>query len=203
MIYNIKKMISNILSGFMNRSEVISNEKTKIREQIRELKRLISDAQKQEEANNVFCKIETLSEFKTAQSILLYWSTSGELPTHEVIEKWSGEKKIILPTVVGRDLVLKSYSSSGKMKQGALGIWEPDSSENYNGTIDLVIVPGVAFDSKKNRLGRGKGFYDRFFKRNNSVKIGVGFDFQLLNEVPSTKLDIKMDKIITASNTIK
>ncbi len=196
-------MISNILSGFLNRSESISNEKTKIREQIRELKKLISDVQKQEEANNVFYKIETLPEFKAAQSILLYWSTPGELPTHKIIEKWSGEKKIILPTVVGDDLVLKSYSSNGTMKQGALGIWEPDSRENYNGTIDLVIVPGVAFDNKKNRLGRGKGFYDRFFKKNNSIKIGVGFDFQLLNEVPSTKLDIKMDKVITASNTIE
>jgi len=199
----MKKMISNILSAFSNQSEVISAEKSKIRKQIRELKKLISEAQKQKEANAIFGKIETLPEFKAAKSILLYWSTSDELPTHEIVEKWSGIKQVILPTVVGKDLVLKSYYSGGTMKQGALGIWEPDSGENYTGNIDLVIVPGVAFDRKKKRLGRGKGFYDRFFKNNNSIKIGVGFDFQFLAEVSSTKLDIRMDKVITASNTIE
>jgi 5-formyltetrahydrofolate cyclo-ligase len=199
----MKKMISNILSAVSNRSEVTSAEKNKIRKHISELKKVISEAQKQEEANAVFSKIETLPEFKAAKSILLYWSTPDELPTHEAIEKWSGEKQIILPTVVGNDLVLKSYSSGGTMKQGALGIWEPDSSENYTGNIDLVIVPGVAFDSKKKRLGRGKGFYDRFFKNNSSIKIGVGLDFQFLAEVPSTKLDIRMNKVITNSHTIE
>lgn len=199
----MKKMISNILSAFSNNSEVISAKKTKIRKQIRELKKLISETQKQQEANAVFDKIETLSEFKAAKSVLLYWSTPDELPTHEVVEKWSSIKQVILPTLVGEGLALKSYLAGGKMKQGALGIWEPDSSENYTGNIDLVIVPGVAFDRKKNRLGRGKGFYDRFFKNNNFIKIGVGFNFQFLTEVPSTKLDIRMDKVITSSHTIE
>lgn len=180
----------------------ISIEKASLRKQISELKTQISNNQKQQEADAVFSKIEALPEFKNAETILLYWSTQDELPTHEIVEKWSVEKIIILPSVVGDSLILKSYSSEGKMKQGALGIWEPDLSENYTENIDIIIVPGVAFDTDKNRLGRGKGFYDRFLKNNHSVKIGVGFDFQLLDKIPSEKLDIRMDKVITATRTI-
>jgi len=70
--------------------------------------------------------------------------------------------------------------------------------EIFEGKIDLVIVPGIAFDWQKNRLGRGKGFYDRFFEKNNLLKIGVCFDFQFLETVPHSKHDIKMDIIVTS-----
>ena len=199
----MKKIISKILFGFSGRSKNIYVEKTSVRKKIGELKKQIPAVQKQQEANVVFDKIETLPEFKTAKNILLYWSTPDELPTHEIVEKWSAQKQIILPTVVGDNLILKSYSSKEKMKKGSLGIWEPDSSENYTEDIDLVLVPGMAFDIQKNRLGRGKGFYDRFLKSNHSIKIGVGFDFQLLPKIPSEKSDIRMDKIITASHIIE
>jgi 5-formyltetrahydrofolate cyclo-ligase len=187
----------------MNYPEKISTEKKEIRRKIRELKKQLTEFQKQLEANTVFDKIESLPEFKAAKSILLYWSTPDELPTHKIIKKWIDNKQIVLPTVHGDDLVLKSYCSNGALKQGALGIWEPDSQEDYTENIDLVIVPGVAFDQTKNRLGRGKGYYDRYFMNNNSTKIGVAFDCQFLSEVPSSELDVKMDKVITASNSIE
>lgn len=196
-------LISKLLSVFSSRSAKIFAEKKHIRKHIRELKLTIPDTQKKLEANAVFSKIESLPEFKSAKSILLYWSKPDELPTHEIVEKWSSDKKVILPTVNGEDLILKQYFVGGRMKQGLLGIGEPDSVENFVGKIDLVIVPGIAFDSKKNRLGRGKGYYDRFFRNNNSIKIGVGFDIQVLAKIPSTKLDIGMDKIITQSHTIE
>jgi len=183
-------------------SAEIFAEKKQVRQQIRALKLQIPEIQKQQEAKVVFSKIENLPEFQAAKSILLYWSTSDELPTHEIVEKWSLDKQVILPAVNGDDLILKQYHSNKMMKQGLLGIWEPDSAETFVEKVDLVIVPGVAFDCEKNRLGRGKGYYDRFFKNNNPIKIGVGFDFQLLNVIPSTEMDIKMDKIVTASHVI-
>lgn len=73
------------------------------------MKKQILPEQKQQEAHAVFVKLETLPEFKSAENILLYWSTSDELPTHEIIEKWSVKKQIILPTVVGDKLILKPY----------------------------------------------------------------------------------------------
>lgn len=199
----MNKFISSILTIFDSHSKLKFNKKIKIRQQISQLKKQISENQKNQEANAVFSKIESLSEFKAAKNILLYWSTSDELPTHEIVKKWSKIKKIILPSVTGEILFLKRFFSVETMKQGSLGIWEPYLEENFTDKIDLAIVPGVAFDRKKNRLGRGKGYYDRFFKNNNSIKIGVGFDFQLLTEIPSTKFDIQMDKVITRSHIIE
>lgn len=193
---------TNPLPKSSNNLEIIFEEKKNIRKQIRALKLELSDAQKEVEANAVFCKIELFQEFKEAKVILIYWSTPDELPTHEIIKKWCVKKQIILPTVVGNDLILKRFSENETMKQGTLGIWEPNSTDNFIGNVDLVIVPGVAFDKGKNRLGRGKGFYDRFFKNRNYVKIGVGFDFQLITSVPSSKMDIKMDKIVVPSQTL-
>lgn len=191
---------TNILPDF---SKDIFEEKKQIRRQIKSLRLELSEFEMQQEANLVFSKIESTEVFKAAKTILIYWSTPDELPTHETVKKWSAEKQIILPTVSGDDLILRQYSNHTQMKQGSLGIWEPDSSETFEGDIDLVIVPGVAFDMGKNRLGRGKGFYDRFFEYFKTTKIGVGFDFQLLESVPATELDIKMDKIIVPSQNIE
>jgi len=191
------------MSLFSERNKDVAARKTELRKEIADLKKQISTEQKQQEARVVFRKVETLPEFKSAENILLYWSASDELPTHEIIEKWSHRKQIILPTVVGDKLIIKSYMPRQNMKKGALGIWEPDTVDNFTENIDLMIIPGIAFDSDKNRLGRGKAFYDRFLANKRLVKIGVGFDLQLLPLIPSEKSDIKMDKVITASHFIE
>lgn len=199
----MRNLISGLLSKLHKNDQQIFAEKKQVRQWIREMKKTLSEDAKNQEADAVFSKIEIFPEFKAAKTILFYWSTPDELPTHTTIKRWSMEKQIILPTVVGDDLILKHYLPNGTMRQGELGIWEPDIAEAYEGKVDLVIVPGVAFDSRKKRLGRGKGYYDRFFSENkNGMKIGVGFDFQLLTRTPSTKMDIKMDKIVTPSKII-
>jgi 5-formyltetrahydrofolate cyclo-ligase len=189
-------------SLFSKKKAKIIAEKKRIRQEVRSLKIFLTDEQKKAQANAVFQKIEALSEFKMAKTILIYWSTPDELPTQDTISNWSKQKQIFLPAIDGEKLLLKQYFPDGKLIQKSLGIWEPDLLEGYNGKIDLVIVPGIAFDRKKNRLGRGKGYYDRFFKKYKPVKIGVGFDFQLMYSIPVVKHDIKMDKIITPSETI-
>lgn len=63
----------------------------------------------------------------------------------------------------------------------------------------MIIVPGVAFDNNNNRLGRGKAYYDKLLKESKSYKVGVCFDFQLIEEVPVDEYDIKMDLIISES----
>ena len=191
------------MSLFSERNKDVAARKTELRKEIADLKKQISTEQKQQEARAVFSKVETLSEFKSAENILLYWSTSDELSTHEIIEKWSNRKQIILPTIVGDKLILKPYMPGQNMKKGALGIWEPDTVDTFTENIDLMIIPGIAFDSDKNRLGRGKAFYDRFLANKSLVKIAVGFDLQLLPRIPSEKSDIKMDKVITASHFIE
>ncbi len=195
-------LIKDLLSLFAKKPETVIAQKKQIRQEIRYLKKSLTDDWKQAQAKAVFAKIEMLPEFKAAETILIYWATPDELPTQAFISAWCAEKQIFLPSIKGEKMVLKRYNHDGKLVQKSLGIWEPNLSESYDGKIDLVIVPGIAFDHTKNRLGRGKGYYDRFFKKYKPLKIGVGFDFQLLDSVPVAKHDIKMDKIITSSETI-
>lgn len=182
---------------------VVFQNKKRIRLEIKELKKHVSEAQKQLDADAVFGKIELMPEFLKAQTVFMYWSLPDELPTHAYVEKWSANKQILLPAIVEEKMVLKNYISRSKMKSGLLGVQEPDEHESYEGSVDLVIVPGIAFDEKKERLGRGKGYYDNFLKSNRSYNVGVCFDFQLIDSVPVTADDIRMDKVVTPTRTVE
>lgn len=187
---------------FRKKKRLKEDEKKEIRLSVHALKKMISEEDKESNSNAVFSAIEKMDFYKKAQTILLYWSISSELPTHDYLSKWSNSgKKIFLPAIKGNELHVKQFIDKGNLGKGSLGISEP-LSENYTGTIDLIIVPGIAFDRQKNRMGRGKGYYDRFLKSQNGTKIGVGYDCQLFEEIPTYWGDVKMDVIITPSNTI-
>lgn len=184
-------------------SEEVFAQKKVIRQHIRELKNGLSPLQKQTQADAVFGKIELLAQFQKANNIFIYWSLIDELPTHSFIGKWCDKKQFLLPAIVGNEMVLKQYSASDPLSKGLHGIMEPDSLLNFNGEIELGIIPGIAFDEHKNRLGRGKGYYDRFFSDNQSLKIGVCFDFQLLETIPVSLHDVKMDKIVSPTKIVE
>jgi len=188
---------------FSEKNEKVNQEKQQIREQISDLKKHISPFQILQESEKVFERIELMPEFQSYNTVLMYWSTDDELPTHEIVKKWSKTKVILLPSVSGENLTLKKFSSEEQLRRGQLGIWEPETNENYKGIVDLVIVPGIAFDLAGNRLGRGKGYYDRFFSELKIPKWGVAFDFQLLPIIPVSENDIKMNKVFTASKLIE
>ena len=174
--------------------------KQELRKQVKEAKRLLTDAQKQQQADNAFSIIENLHEFSEAKTILIYHSLPDELPTKQVIEHWSKIKNLLLPRVDGDDLRLFAYDPQ-KLEYGNYGIVEPQlTNEEWNiKDVDLVIVPAVAFDAQGHRLGRGKGFYDRLLSSSSAIKIGVALDCQMTYCVPNDAHDINMD--IVVSNT--
>ena len=94
------------------------------------------------------------------------------------------------------------YRGNALMQRGKFNIPEPQT-EPYTGNIDLILIPGVAFDRKCNRLGRGGGYYDRFLAhRKYSQLIGVGYDFQLVDQVPAERHDMRLQGVIVPSETI-
>ena len=147
-------------------------------------------------------QVETLPQFQNAGTVLLYWSMEDEVQTHEFVNRWYQKKTLLLPCVDGDDLILRQYTGPECMKAGEqFGIGEPTGPEYTDlGQIEMIIVPGVAFDRKNNRMGRGRGFYDRLLKSTpNAYKVGVAFDFQLVDEVPVESFDVPMDKVIIES----
>lgn len=177
---------------------MIKEEKNKIRYNIREIKKQFSLSEKKLKSNIIFDKLEKLTEFKEAKVVMAYWSMPDEVFTHDFVLKYHKEKEIILPVVKGDFLELRRFNGLKNLKEGiAFGIKEPvgecfDQLEN----IDLIITPGVAFDKKNNRLGRGRAYYDKLLKQTKAYKVGVCFNFQIVPVVPADQHDVKMDLIL-------
>ena len=153
---------------------------------------------------NILTALEAHPAFRAANTVLLYHSLNDEVDTHEFIQKWSNKKRILLPVVVGDDLELRIYTGPENMSICSVyGIEEPtgEAFTDY-AAIDFIVVPGVAFDAKGNRLGRGKGYYDRLLAGSRATKIGVGYDFQLVNDIDTEPHDIGVDIVITQSHVI-
>lgn len=172
--------------------------KKQLRKEITQKKSRFSSAELDEFSNRLLNKLEQLPAFQQAATVLLYHSLKDEVRTHAFVEKWKNQKNILLPVVIGDDLELRKYTGKQDLAVGAYGIEEPagEPFEEFD-RIDLAIIPGVSFDSKGNRLGRGKGYYDRLLPKIKSYKIGICFSFQVSKEVPAEPFDIRMDAVVT------
>ena len=148
---------------------------------------------------SVWSQVESLPEFIAAESVLLYWSMPSEVDTHAFAQRWYGRKKLYLPKVAGEVLEIREYIP-GDLEEGYRGIMEPSAQAPCVKEVDLVIVPGMAFDASGSRLGRGGGFYDRLLPSLSCPKVGVCRQEQLVEEVPMQEWDQKVDIVITPSN---
>lgn len=178
-------------------------EKSEIRRNIKRLRMMLSDMEKEEAAAEVFAQLENTAAFIMADNILIYNSLPDELSTISFLRKWKDRKHFFLPRVNGVNLDLLPYIES-ELEKGAFDIEEPTGSNLADADdIDMMIIPAVAFDRSGNRLGRGKGFYDRLLASTKATKVGVGYEFQLLQELPSEPHDVPMDMVITQYSYLK
>jgi 5-formyltetrahydrofolate cyclo-ligase len=174
-------------------------EKFEIRRKIKAMKSMLLETEKMAEAECVFAQLEQTAAFLMAKHILMYHSLPDELSTRNFLRKWNGEKKFYLPRVNGVNLEVLPYEES-RLELGAFHIEEPTGHETVNpDMLELIVVPAVAYDRKGNRLGRGKGFYDRLLSSTKATKVGVAYEFQIVNEVPVEQHDVPMDIIISPS----
>lgn len=163
---------------------------------------MLSEAERLSAAEEVFDRLEKTAAFLMADRILMYHSLPDELHTHSFLSKWGGRKHFYLPRVNGVDLEILPYDES-RLELGSFHIEEPSGQDLTDPSeIELIVVPAVAYDRRGNRLGRGKGFYDRLLKTTRATKIGIGYDFQLFDEIPVEPHDVGMDVVITQQSTI-
>lgn len=175
-------------------------QKGELREQIRLKKRLFD---KHDLAEQSLLRIQRLLEHPrvvAARTILMYYSLPDEVDTHAAINALVADgKKVLLPVVTGKDsMILRQYSGPSDLRKGAFDIMEPvgETFDDYE-KIELAVVPGMAFDAEGHRLGRGRGYYDRFLALlPHTYKLGICFDFQKVEHVPVGPTDIGMDEIL-------
>lgn len=176
----------------------IFQQKQELRKQVRHLKNHVSLEEKKKLSIKIFEKLEESALFLSSQTIMAYWSMDDEVYTHDFVLKWASQKRIILPVVDGANIVLKEFKGVEHLVAGErFGIPEPAGPIfKYPELIDLIIVPGVAFDKDNNRMGRGKAYYDKLLRESKAHKIGICFPFQLFPSVPHDHMDVKMDEVI-------
>jgi len=174
--------------------------KQELRKLIRTEKRCFSQQELAEASLSVVSRLAEHPRVRAAQVVMMYYSLPDEVNTHSLIDRLAAEgKTIVLPVVVGEGIMrLCRYEGSESLRQGAYGIMEP-AGEPFTAidTIDLIVVPGMAFDPQGHRLGRGKGYYDRFLATvPQAYKIGACFDFQKKPLIPTDAHDACMDEVI-------
>lgn len=136
-------------------------------------------------------------EFKSAKVIGAYYAFGSEVKTDLIIEQARAlGKKVALPSVEGDSLAFYELSSGKYLVKGRFGIMEPLPYGPVD-RIDLLVIPGIAFDKKGYRLGYGKGYYDKFLAKKKVASMGLAYSFQLLESLPTGKYDKKLDAIAT------
>ena len=144
--------------------------------------------------------------FRDARCLALYSAIHNEVSTDEIVEQaLDSDKSLVFPRVSGEDLEFVVIESPAELVSGAFGVKEPKGCNLVPiEKIDLVVVPGVAFDQRGHRLGYGRGYYDRALANCQSrcVKVGFAYDFQLVEKLPATDYDETLSVLITESQTL-
>lgn len=180
--------------------------KRALRDKIGLLKKQATQEEIEEKSLRILDLLFNTAEFKGAGTILFYASIGREVQTGRMIaEALKLGKRIALPKIAGEKLELCPVSGLEELETNSMGIPEPKGGQNVplDGT-DLIILPGIAFDISGNRLGRGKGYYDRLLSEAGRIpSIALAFEFQVLDRIPSGPTDRKVDKIITETRVIE
>lgn len=155
-----------------------------------------------EQAVAVWRRVEATPEWQQARTVLLYAALPDELPTASFIERHRRDKQLFLPRVVGDNLEIAAIAD-GQLTEGEFGIMEPMGVAVEPDMLHLAIVPGLAFTTRGERLGRGRGYYDRLLRRASFATIGVALDRQVIPEIPTEPHDAVLDIIITPTATYR
>ena len=187
----------------------LKTQKAALRKEIRAVLKNISPAARAAASAQLCARLKEQSFWKNAASVLFFAPQPDEADVWPLLEETVAAGKICaLPRF---DPASRSYSAcrvqdlQGEIVTGKFGIREPGPScvEIPLNQIDLVLIPGLAFDLHGNRLGRGRGFYDRLLAKTSGVKCGAGCDFQLLGKIPAEPHDAKVDFIVTPTRCVE
>ena len=188
--------------------------KDELRRQMRQHKRQFTRQQLEELSLPIVARLR--QRLKEAQTIVAYYPLPDEVDIRPLLDEWLADgRTVFLPKVTGEETMeLRRYTGADDLQEGAFHILEPIENQGENqwdsenqwdrnlergGREGLILIPGMAFDAQGHRLGRGRGYYDRFLSslRTISIKfIGVCFDFQKVPEVPFDEHDIPVDEVI-------
>ena len=179
---------------------MISEEKQSLRAEARRFLAGLDSDRRREEGQKILSHLRSWDPWVEAQTVCAFTALPSE---PDLLTPWPDGKKIILPRVVGSKMRLHLVDHSEMLVAGSFGILEPIPSAPFAlAKADMILVPGLAFDQRGVRLGRGGGYYDRLLTDFEGLRVGVCFKESVFEQIPSESHDACMDFLITPGGII-
>ena len=176
-------------------------DKRALRQLIRARKKQYSLEQREAWSRDICEQLLRHPRMQAADTVMLYYSLADEVDTHTLVDSLvAAGKEVLLPKVLdGENMEARRYTGPADLAAGCRHLLEPVGAAFTDlAAVPLLIVPGMSFDSNGHRLGRGRGYYDRFLsQRPQAWKIGVCFSFQRVDSVPVSATDVVMDEVVS------
>lgn len=180
--------------------------KKDIRSEVKAKRKEASFDEIRRNSQRIFESFISLKEYQDAEVVLAYVDCKNEVETSQVIRRcWKDGKTVAVPKVFGQIMKFYEIHSFEELEEGYYGIREPKHEilQEIDRQDALMILPGVAFDEKKHRVGYGGGFYDRYLETHPElIKIAFAFEFQIFEQVPFEAFDRQPEKIVTEKRII-
>lgn len=181
--------------------------KSELRKRYIELRKTaLTTEERQNYSDEIADKMLKLDALKSAENVFCYSAYAGEVETIRLIDSLlEMGKKVCLPLCDKNTNTMSArrINSRTELKSGAYGILEPTGAEIAPEDIDFIIVPMVAFDRKRTRLGYGGGYYDRYLPKTKAIKCGIAYSLQEADKLSKDKHDVPLDMIITEKEVIE
>lgn len=183
----------------------LHEEKKRLRNEIKRRRSLLLDSERQNMSQKITKFLLEIPEFNQAKHVFCYISYLDEVETRPLISTFLEQNRdLAVPKIMNKTEILAiSLSDFSELEPDKRGILTPKSNEAVTKPFDIAITPGLGFTEKGDRLGYGRGYYDRWFAKNNvKTKIGLAFEVQIVDELPVEETDLPLDIIVTEKRII-
>ena len=187
-------------------SNALKRAKRQIRREILERRDAIAEGDRVARGARAIERLLALPELAAARTVMAFWSFGTEVPTEPLIGALHERGvTVALPRIEGRDLVVVAFGPGDPTRTTSFGAREPLGEDTIlPGDLDVVVVPGVAFDTRGRRVGYGAGFYDRLLRGTEAFTVGLAFDVQVVDrDLPAGSFDLPIDAVVTEERTIR
>ena len=182
---------------------MITQQKERLRERLKQYRRALATAQRLEFDRAIYARLP--AHVGQAGTVFCYISAGDEVNTHPIIDRLrQSGKTVVVPRIVNRDrMIAVRFTGWADLRVGQLGILTPDTDDEWQSGVDLCLTPGLGFTLDGNRIGFGKGYYDKWFAAHpHSARTALCYECQIVDSIPATETDVRVEKIITERRVI-
>ncbi len=180
-------------------------EKKRLRAQLRQRRSAIPEDERTQKNVLIHQNLMSLDAVERAETVFCYLAYLSEVETKEILSVLLAHGcTLAVPKIIDHELMVAApFSGWDELENDRYGILTPVSERSLTGPFDIAITPGLGFTLQGARLGYGRGYYDRWFSKHQvGVKIGLAFEAQLIDEIPTEQTDIAIDILVTENQVV-